>query len=143
MMSLERTTALATNRPQPGKKYFSLDETNRSLIYVRPIANEMCDCYARVMQLRRRIDQCSICEKEMLEAELETWMDKLGDLVDELNYVGVEIKDFEKALIDFPAVHQGREIYYCWHLGENAVQTWHEIDTGFAGRQDVVLLKAA
>jgi hypothetical protein len=68
-------------------------------------------------------------------------MDHLSELVDELRVVGVELKDFEKGLVDFPAVHEGREVFLCWHWGEDKVQTWHEIDAGYAGRQDVALLK--
>lgn len=143
MMAANQTANLMFHPPRPGKKYFTLDEANHALVYVRPIALEMSECYSRVLEIRRNIEQGDPWEKEPLEAELERTMEMLGDLVDEMNFVGVEIKDFEKALIDFPAVHQNREIFYCWHLGEVAVQTWHEVDAGFAGRQDVTLLQAA
>ena len=57
-------------------------------------------------------------------------MDHLSDLFDELHQVGVELKDFEKGLLDFPAVHEGREICLCWHRGEQCVGAWHELDAG-------------
>jgi len=142
-MNFPQGAALATNSPKPGKKYFSLEEANRSLVYIRPIAREMCARYEQVMEMRRGLDHCHAGERERLEADLERGMEQLGELVDELNYVGVEIKDFEKAFIDFPAIHQSREIYFSWHLGEQIIQTWHEIDTGFAGRQDIALLQHA
>ena len=53
--------------------------------------------------------------------------DQINTLIEELQAVGVELKDFDKMLLDFPAIHEGREIYLCWHRGETAVQAWHEV----------------
>jgi len=52
------------------------------------------------------------------------------------------LKDYEMGLIDFPAVHQGREVYLCWKLGEKQIVAWHEVDAGFSGRRDVKELRA-
>jgi hypothetical protein len=48
---------------------------------------------------------------------------------------GVVVRDIDNGLVDFPALLDGREIYLCWRLGEDAVGFWHELDSGFAGRQ--------
>lgn len=49
--------------------------------------------------------------------------------------IGCEIKDLDNGLIDFPAMREGRIIYLCWKRGERRIDYWHELDTGFAGRQ--------
>lgn len=49
--------------------------------------------------------------------------------------LGVEIKDLERGLCDFPALHEGRVVYLCWVLGEDRIEWWHDLETGFAGRQ--------
>ena len=49
--------------------------------------------------------------------------------------LGVILKDLEVGLVDFPAHRNGREVYLCWRLGEDHIGWWHEIDSGFAGRQ--------
>ena len=49
----------------------------------------------------------------------------------------IELKDLERGLIDFPALREGRVVFLCWQLGEPEIAFWHEIDTGFAGRQPV------
>ncbi len=49
--------------------------------------------------------------------------------------LGVIVKDLEAGLVDFPALRGGREIYLCWRLGEDHIGWWHEVDSGFAGRQ--------
>ncbi len=64
-------------------------------------------------------------------------------MIEELQAVGVELKDFDQLLLDFPAIHEGREICLCWHQGESSVNAWHEVGAGYAGRQDVALLAKA
>jgi hypothetical protein len=56
-------------------------------------------------------------------------------LLDQVAEMGVEIKDLSEGLIDFRSEMDGRVVYLCWKLGEEHVDWWHELDTGFAGRQ--------
>ncbi len=59
-------------------------------------------------------------------------------LVHEIGRLGIEVKDPEQGLIDFPAMRNGREIYLCWKLGEGGrILYWHDIDAGFAGRRAI------
>jgi len=53
----------------------------------------------------------------------------------EILELGVEIKDFDKGLCDFPHLRDGRVVYLCWMKGEDAVEWWHDVDAGFPGRQ--------
>jgi hypothetical protein len=57
--------------------------------------------------------------------------------VETIQDMGVVVKDMEQGLCDFPCFFQGRMIYLCWKLGESEVQWWHEINTGFQGRQPI------
>ncbi len=68
-------------------------------------------------------------------------MTKLEDFVDELSEIGCELKDYQTGLIDFVGRHEGRDVYLCWKLGEERITHWHEVDTGFAGRQSVSKLR--
>jgi hypothetical protein len=49
--------------------------------------------------------------------------------------MGVEIKDLTTGLIDFRGLRDGHEVYLCWQYGEADIRFWHEIESGFAGRQ--------
>ena len=140
-MVTENASATLASEPKPGRKYFSLDEANRALSYVTKVVDDITVGYTKVVELRKQIESPAPDARiELLEADYERAMDQLSDLVDELHHVGVELKDFEKGLIDFPAVHQGREILLCWHHGEPSITAWHEVDAGYAGRQDVAEL---
>lgn len=45
------------------------------------------------------------------------------------------IKDLDRGLLDFPAILGGREVFLCWELDEEDIEFWHDIDSGFAGRE--------
>ena len=51
---------------------------------------------------------------------------------------GIEVKDLNQGLIDFPHLRRGRVVYLCWRLGEGDIAYWHELDAGFAGRQELL-----
>jgi hypothetical protein len=44
----------------------------------------------------------------------------------------------DAGLVDFPGKIAGRRVFLCWRLGEQAVEYWHDVDAGFAGRQPLV-----
>ena len=53
----------------------------------------------------------------------------------ELEALGVQLKDFERGLVDFPSFRDGRVVLLCWQLGEgDELEWWHDVDAGFAGR---------
>jgi hypothetical protein len=47
----------------------------------------------------------------------------------------LQIKDLDRGLIDFPAIRDEREVFLCWEKSEPDIAFWHELDTGYAGRQ--------
>jgi hypothetical protein len=60
---------------------------------------------------------------------------ELTTQVTELEALGVQLKDFERGLVDFPSLRDGRVVLLCWQLGEgDELEWWHDVDAGFAGR---------
>jgi hypothetical protein len=57
----------------------------------------------------------------------------------ELEEKGIVLRDPDRGLIDFPALHAGREVLLCWQLGEEALEWWHLPEEGFAGRRPLPL----
>ena len=55
--------------------------------------------------------------------------------VERINSYGCVMKNIDPGLVDFPHLRDGREIYLCWQFGEDEIRYWHNVDTGFAGRQ--------
>ena len=60
---------------------------------------------------------------------------ELTDQIAKLDLLGVQLKDFERGLVDFPSLRDGRVVLLCWQLGEgDELEWWHDVDAGFAGR---------
>jgi hypothetical protein len=56
-------------------------------------------------------------------------------LLVELQATGIVLRDLDRGLVDFPALLDGREVYLCWEEGEDEIAYWHDVDSGFSGRQ--------
>lgn len=132
----------AVSLPEPpisGRKTFSLCEANRSLTLVRRI---VADIVREYRQLRDLHDACRALEARGKCSEAEgarqkyaSITDHLSELKEELERIGCELKDYRIGLVDFPARLEGRDVYFCWKLGEDKVDHWHEVTAGYAGRQ--------
>jgi hypothetical protein len=57
------------------------------------------------------------------------------DLLAEFQNREIVIKDIERGLVDFPAIIGGREVFLCWEKDEEDIEFWHDIDSGYAGRE--------
>jgi hypothetical protein len=62
---------------------------------------------------------------------------ELAALVEEIDELGLHLKDLDTGLVDFPAEHPetGETVLLCWQLGESEVAHWHGLEEGFAGRK--------
>lgn len=68
-------------------------------------------------------------------SERERSLQEARDTLAELEEIGVQVKDLEKGLLDFPSMMDGQEILLCWKLGESEIGFWHTAEEGFAGRK--------
>jgi hypothetical protein len=68
-------------------------------------------------------------------AEHDKAVQETKDALAEIDAIGVQVKDLEKGLLDFPCVVDGRTVLLCWKLGEKEIGYWHSIEDGFAGRK--------
>jgi hypothetical protein len=60
---------------------------------------------------------------------------ELKGVIAEFRQREILIKDVERGLIDFPAIIGGREVFLCWEQGEPDIEYWHDLDSGYAGRE--------
>lgn len=71
------------------------------------------------------------------KAQRDKAVQSVKDSLAEIDAAGVQVKDLDTGLLDFPCQFEDRVILLCWKLGEARIEHWHETDTGFAGRQPV------
>lgn len=70
-------------------------------------------------------------------AERDKSLEKAKNALAEINAVGVQVKDLDIGLLDFPCDVEGEIILLCWKLGEETITHWHGMEEGFAGRKPV------
>ena len=127
-------------------RLFTIDQANATLPLVRAITGDLATLAKDVVERRHRLalltsgrdlkpgDPYSD-ELTQMEADLERDAIRLQGYVDELRELGVEPKGAVEGLVDFPCMMDGKLVLLCWKLGESEVLYWHDLDSGFAGRQ--------
>jgi len=71
--------------------------------------------------------------------EVARELDGIADCVRRINEAGVQVKDLDEGLLDFPAQHGQEDVLLCWKVGEPEVAFWHGVEEGFAGRKPLPL----
>jgi hypothetical protein len=125
---------------------FTLEEANALLAEVAPLVE-------RMVERKRAFDQAEGEREELLRqiagnggdltpsdvAEAATRVAEeaaaLSTLVDGIQEHGVQVKDLDLGLADFPAIRDGEVVLLCWRLGEEEIAFWHGTDEGYAGRK--------
>jgi len=121
-------------------KIFTVQEANALIPNVRNILARIQQAYKNVSRYRTEARKAADGAEQggggMLEgvayAKLLT---KFTALLTDLEGLGVQLKDYERGLVDFPSLREGRVVLLCWQLGEgDELEWWHDVDAGFAGR---------
>jgi hypothetical protein len=77
----------------------------------------------------------NVAQAARRRAERDKALQEANDTVAEIDEIGVQVKDLEKGLLDFPCVIDGQTVLLCWKLGEKEIGFWHTPEEGFAGRK--------
>ncbi len=65
----------------------------------------------------------------------------LYDFYNEMEFLarkGIIVKDLDLGIIDFYSKFEARDVFLCWKIGENGINYWHEVDSGFIGRKQIL-----
>ena len=62
---------------------------------------------------------------------------KYNYLIQQIESAGCEVKGVREGLVDFPTIREGREVYLCSRMPEREIRFWHDLHSGFAGRQPI------
>jgi hypothetical protein len=125
-------------------KYFSLAEANATLPLVRRIVADITakypvwrDLVARyeLVAAQSRPEWGESAEQIRLRTSIEAVARDIASYLSELEQIGCVFKGFDQGLVDFYGQIDGRDVFWCWKVGEERIEHWHEVDAGFAGRQ--------
>lgn len=123
-------------------KLFTVEEANVLLPTIVPKLIRIRELYSRLAVMRDSARAAASASQFGGGMEGGTGyvntLYKVGQLTTEFHELGVELKDYEAGLIDFPSMRNDRVVLLCWKLGEEPeIEWWHEAEAGFAGRQRI------
>ena len=125
---------------------FTPSEANSALAEVRPLAERMVEMRARLGELESEQREAvrivagnghGNAVGEARSPEFNRLVSELEECVDRLNQLGVQVKDVQSGLLDFPSRRDDADVLLCWRVGEESVEWWHGLEDGFAGRRRV------
>ncbi|MCB8984054.1 MAG: DUF2203 domain-containing protein [Ardenticatenaceae bacterium] len=124
-----------------GTKYFTVDEANALLPQIEPIMARLLEKRARAVEMYQQIEPLLADLHLDIGGPTPTQMAldfvEIGQLIQQLQAMGCVVKDINVGLLDFLCDRDGRDVYLCWRYGEPEISFYHDLHTGFNGRQSV------
>lgn len=130
-------------------KTFTLDEAQSMLPLVESLLKRAIESKSAAQQVEEwlgelgrriylsggmRVDVAAVAKQR---AEMEGHLQRVRESVSEIDAIGVQVKDLDTGLLDFPCKVDDQVVLLCWRMGESAIEHWHTIEDGFKGRQPV------
>lgn len=119
-------------------KHYTLAEARALLPQVRQWLDDLQERRQRLSRLDQRISAILERGDDAGGAAVNDMVRTLADareVLAEFQRRQIQIKDLERGLIDFPSLRDGREIFLCWEKDEEDIEFWHDLDSGYAGRE--------
>jgi hypothetical protein len=120
------------------RKHYTREEARALLPQIR-------EWLKHLTQVRKWLEDCDAKVQALLKEGADVggepasnWVKLVAEfqkLMAEFREREIQIKDLDRGLIDFPAIIGGREVFLCWEQDEDDIEFWHELDTGYAGRE--------
>jgi hypothetical protein len=119
------------------EKHFTVEEARAWLPKLRERFAAVQSLYTEIEPLRADFERALERIRQNGSAPPAEFEEKAGEiqgLLKDIVEAGIEIKDIQRGLVDFPAWRDGEEVFLCWEMGEDDLEYWHRIEDGFAGR---------
>lgn len=125
---------------------FTVEEANQVLPLVRSIVRDVVDDFRelrgagrerRALEVESAGNRSAARHIEVLKDKVGTYSMRIEGYLRELSDLGLEVRDLELGLVDFPTLIDGEPAYLSWRLGEDDVSWWHPADKGFSERTRV------
>jgi len=129
-------------------RFYSIDQANARLLDLVPVLNKLKADRDAIAEGQRELTSFRQTNGNARHAaDLKAREIRIGEMVFRMErHVAqivdwdITLRDIETGLVDFPALVNGRQVCLCWRFGEDAVDWWHELDSGFAGRKPLIEL---
>jgi len=130
-------------------KYFTLTEAQSLLPVLETLLKRVIDAKKAMEGIQEEVQALSrrifLAGGMLLDVEqarrrrsaLDSHIQQAKDALSEIEAIGVQVKDLDTGLLDFPCLIDGEVVLLCWKVGEERIEFWHTLDGGFRERQPV------
>lgn len=128
-------------------KHFTLDEAQALLPVLEALLKRAIEARRAAQEIEEKLQALSrkifvtgglfldVDRVRRRRAAYESQIQQVKDSLAEIEAIGVQVKDLETGLLDFPCAIEGETVLLCWKMGESRIEFWHTLDAGFRGRQ--------
>lgn len=120
------------------KKHYTRDEAQALLPQVRIWLQRLALLRKRLGRQDQRIETLMAGGGDVGGESVNDWVRLLTDsrqVLAEFERREIQVKDLDRGLVDFPAMMGGKEVFLCWEQDEETIEHWHDLDSGYAGRE--------
>ena len=120
------------------QKHYTREEAQALVPQLRAWLADLNRLRAEVEQYDRRLGGMNTEGQDTGGETVNNWiraLAKMQQLLAEFQRREIFIKDLSRGLVDFPALIGGREVFLCWEADEDTVAFWHDLETGYGGRE--------
>ncbi len=120
------------------KKHFTRDEAQALLPQLRLWLAELNRLREDTEKFEKRLNGMNAEGQDTGGETVNNWIKALAGIqavLLEFQTRGIQLKDLSRGLLDFPALIGGREVFLCWEADEDTVEFWHDLETGYGGRE--------
>jgi hypothetical protein len=124
--------------PHRFDKHYTREEARELLPQVRQWLVELNRHREEMQRYEKRLSGLTEQGNDIGGDTVNNWIRALAgmqSLLAEFQRRRIFIKDLSRGLIDFPAIIGGREVFLCWEQDEDDIEFWHDLETGFTGRE--------
>jgi hypothetical protein len=124
--------------PHRFQRHYTREEARMLLPRLRQWLNRLEELRTELEKIDRRLAGLMTAGQDTGGKLVNQSVKMLGELkqiLQEFEEREIVIKDMQRGLVDFPALIGGREVFLCWEKDEDDVEFWHDIDSGYAGRE--------
>jgi hypothetical protein len=130
-------------------KTFTLEEAQAMLPLVESLLNRALDSKHAAEQIDSELSGISrrihfsggmivdVAKIAARRSDLEQHIQRIRETLSEIDEIGVQVKDLDTGLLDFPCRIDDEVVLLCWKSGESAIEHWHTVESGFKGRQPI------
>jgi hypothetical protein len=130
-------------------KTFTLDEAQALLPVLESLLKRAIESKRAADAIEERLQELNqkifltggllvdVAKVRRQRSSMEQNVQQAKDSLDEIDAIGVQVKDIETGLLDFPCEMNGETVLLCWKMGESRIDFWHTLDSGFRGRQPI------